>query len=115
MGFQAPLEVQQELKDWGKPKGEALSVEDALVFGPVLRRLLEEKGIPTDRGCCIQQITIDDDELGPAGEKDTESDGAERESLGVKVVGGRRYESHGGERESLGVKVVGNRRYRSYD
>ena len=95
MVSQAPLEVQQKLKDWVKPKGEALSVEDALGFGPVLRRLLEEKGIPTDRGCRIQQITVDDDdELGPAGEKDTESDGGERESLGVKVVGNRRYRSY---------------------
>ena len=58
MVSQAPLEVQQKLKYWVKPKGEALSVEDALGFGPVLRRLLEEKGIPTDRGCRIQQITV---------------------------------------------------------
>ena len=56
MVSQAPAEVQLKLKDWVRPKEDTLSVEDALGFGPVLRRVLEEKGIPTDRGCRVQQI-----------------------------------------------------------
>ena len=56
MVSQAPAEVQPKLKDWVRPKEDTLSVEDALGFGPVLRRVLEEKGIPTDRGCRVQQI-----------------------------------------------------------
>ena len=94
MVSQAPLEIQQKLKDWVKPKEEVLSVEDALGFGSVLRKLLEGKGIPTDRGCRIQLVTArTDDELQPAGEKSGESDGGEREAQGVKVVNNRKYRS----------------------
>ena len=86
MVSQAPLEVQRKLKDWVRPKEGSLSVEDALGLGSLLKRLLEEKGIPTDRGCRIQQITVADDESGPAGEKNNESDGGEREA---RAQGGR--------------------------
>ena len=46
MVTQVPTEIQAKLKDWVRPKDEALSAEDVLGFGPVLRRLLKEKGIP---------------------------------------------------------------------
>ena len=95
MVSQAPQEVRQKLKDWVKPKENALSVEDALGFGSVLKKLLEEKGIPTDRGCRIQQITsTTDDESGPMEEKIGESEGGEREARGIKVVSNNKYRSH---------------------
>ena len=94
MASQAPLEVQQKLKDWVKPKAEAFSVEDALGFGSVLKRLFEEKGIPTDRGCRIQQVTVAEDVRGAAGERSDESDVGEREARSVKVVTNRKYRSH---------------------
>ena len=99
MVSQAPQEVRQKLKDWVKPKENALSVEDALGFGSVLKKLLEEKGIPMDRGCRIQQITsTTDDESGPMEEKSGESEGGEREARGIKVVSNNKYRTTIGDR-----------------
>ena len=76
----------------GQAERETLSVEGALGFGSILKKLLEEKGIPTDRGCRIQRVTAGtDDELESAGEKSGESDGGERVARDVKVVSNRRY------------------------
>ena len=81
------MEVQPKLKDWVKSKEDTLSADDALGFGPVLKKLLVERGIPTDRGCRVQQIvTI------AVGDKDNtpkipvKSGGESHESGDVSVV-----------------------------
>ena len=55
---QAPMEVQPKLKDWVKSKEDTLSANDALGFGPVLKKLIEERGIPTDRGCRVSKSLL---------------------------------------------------------
>ena len=89
---QASLEIRQKLKDWVKPKEEILSVEGARGFGSILKKLLEEKGIPTVRGSRIQRVIPGtDDELEPAGEKSGETDRGEHGARDVKVINKRRY------------------------
>ena len=56
MVSQAPVETQQKLMEWVKSQDNALSLENALHFGSVLRKVLGERGIPVDRGCRIQQV-----------------------------------------------------------
>ena len=56
MVSQAPVETQQKLKEWVKSQDNALSLDNALHFGSVLRKVLGERGIPVDHGCLIQQV-----------------------------------------------------------
>ena len=91
MVTQVPTEIQAKLKDWVRPKDEALSAEDALGFGPVLRRLLEEKGIPIDRGCAV----VDQDDQEETVNKQGGPSGDSREASEVCVVTGKNYRNYG--------------------
>ena len=56
MVSQVPPEARIKLKEWIIPKGNDMSVEDALQFSTVVRKTLTEKGIPVSKGLRVQVI-----------------------------------------------------------
>ena len=90
---QTPGEIQQKLKEWVRSKEDTLSAEDALQFGPVIGRLLAEKVIPVDRGCCVQQVLTETEQDQSSMSED--SDSGKRKERNVHVVSSQTHRRFG--------------------